>query len=186
MAAAPRIAVYGSSTVTEGDRAYRDALELGAELARSGAVVMTGGYAGTMEAASRGAREAGGHVIGVTIDFDPPRFPNRWVEERLHAPDLFERLRLLILSADGFVAVAPSLGTYTEVCLAWTLLSLGARRRAPLVLLGESWPAWLDAMRGTGDMTGELVEHVALAATPGEAARLVLAGAGVATRGGRS
>jgi uncharacterized protein (TIGR00725 family) len=183
--ASPRIAVYGSSTVTEGDRAYHEALDLGAALARAGAVVMTGGYAGTMEAASRGAREAGGHVIGVTLESDPSRPPNRWVGERVHAPDLFERLRVLILSADGIVAVAASLGTFTEVLLAWTLLSLGARPRVPLVLLGKDWPAWLEATRRAGAITDELLGHVTLAATPAEAARLVLAGAGVSARGDR-
>ena len=185
---APHIAIYGSSTVTEGDRAYRDALALGAELARSGAVIMTGGYAGVMEAASRGAHEAGGHVIGVTLelfDIDPSRIPNRWIAERFHAPDLFERLRRMVQRADGFVAVTGSIGTITEVCLTWNLLMLGARSRAPLVLLGEEWPAWLEATRRAGAMSEALMEHVALAGSPGEAARLALGGAGVAARSTR-
>jgi uncharacterized protein (TIGR00725 family) len=186
--ASPRIAIYGSSTVTEDSRPYGDALELGAELARAGAVVMTGGYAGVMEAASRGAHEAGGHVIGVTLelfDLDPGRIPNRWIAERFHAPDLFERLRRMVQNADGFVAVTGSIGTITEVCLTWNLLMLGGRSSAPLVLLGEEWPAWLQAMRRAGAMSEELMEHVALADSPGEAARLALGRAGVAARSER-
>jgi len=185
---APHIAIYGSSTVTESDRAYRDALALGAELARAGAVIMTGGYAGVMEAASRGAHEAGGHVIGVTLelfDIDPTRIPNRWIAERFHAPDLFERLRHIVQRADGFVAVTGSIGTITEICLTWNLLMLGGRPRAPLVLLGEEWPGWLDATRRAGAMSAALMEHVALATAPGEAARLALSGSSVVARSER-
>ena len=64
----PVIAVYGSSTVRDGDPAWLRARELGRELARAGATVMTGGYGGIMEACSHGAHEAGGHVIGVTVE----------------------------------------------------------------------------------------------------------------------
>ena len=71
-----------------------EARELGAELARRGVATMTGGYGGAMAAASRGAHEAGGHVIGVTVDLFERRGPvNPWVRERVHTPDLFERLR---------------------------------------------------------------------------------------------
>ena len=178
-----RIAVYGSSTVAEGEPDYRLAKELGRELARAGAAVMTGGYGGVMESASRGAAEAGGHVIGVTVEQFEHRGPvNRWVQERVHTPDLFERLRHLITTADGFVAVGGGLGTLTEVLLVWTLLSVHARPRAALVLLGESWQAWLETNRRVGFITPELLEHVQLARAAPEAARLALAGvqAGVA------
>ena len=64
----PLIAVYGSSTARESERAWRLAYDLGGELARAGAAVMTGGYGGIMAACSRGAHEAGGHVVGVTVE----------------------------------------------------------------------------------------------------------------------
>ena len=64
----PVVAVFGSSTLREGDPAWRAAHDLGAQLARRGCATMTGGYDGAMAATSRGAREAGGHVIGVTVD----------------------------------------------------------------------------------------------------------------------
>lgn len=191
MSASPIVAVFGSSTFRVDDRPYQLAHDLGRELARQGATVMTGGYGGVMEACSRGAHEAGGHVIGVTLelfDVDPSRIPNRWIAERFHAPDLFERLRRIVESADGFVAVTGSIGTITEVCLTWNLLMLGARQRAPLVLLGEEWPAWLEATRRAGAMSQALMEYVALADSPAEAARLALggAGAGVAARSERA
>jgi uncharacterized protein (TIGR00730 family) len=174
----PSIAVFGSSTAQPSDAAYRRAYELGRELARAGAAVMTGGYSGTMEACSRGAAEAGGHVIGVTVELFEKRGPvNRWVTERVHTPDLFERLRYLIERADGFVVLPGSLGTLTELLLTWTLLSVEGRPSAPLVLLGDCWESWLESHRGPDLVLPHLFEHVCCAADPAEAARQALSDA---------
>ena len=163
--------------VQPGDVAYQLALELGREVARAGATVMTGGYRGAMEACSKGAHEAGGHVIGVTVELFEARGPvNAWVRERVHTPDLFERLRHIISRADAFVAVTGSVGTITEVLLTWTLLSVSARPQAPLVLMGRAWKTWLEAHRHPDLVLPHLFAHVRTAETPEEAARLVLAG----------
>ena len=173
----PLIAVFGSSTVKESDRAYRLALDLGRELAEAGADVMTGGYSGTMEACSRGARDAGGHVVGVTVDLFESRSPmNRWVAQRVHTPNLYERLKYLVEHAAGFIALPGSIGTLTEVFLTWTLLSVDGRARAPLVLLGDHWPDFLKSLRHPDMVLPHLFEYVDHAATPREAARLALAG----------
>ena len=170
------IAVFGSSTVREGQPAWRNAYDLGSALARAGADVMTGGYGGIMEACSRGAAEAGAHVVGVTVELFEKRGPaNRWVKERVHAPDLYERLRHIVERADGFVTVPGSIGTLTELFLAWTLLAVNGRPRVPLVVLGDHWPSLLDAHRHPDHIPAHLFEFVQLAADPVEAARLVLA-----------
>lgn len=175
-----RIAVYGSSTAREGDATYSMAFELGEALARGGADVVTGGYSGVMEACSRGAHEAGGHVVGVTVELFESRSPtNRWVKERVHTSHLYDRLQHLIEHSDGFVVTPGSLGTLTELYLTWTLLSVSARPPAPLVLLGPRWPAVLEAHRGEGAVPEALYRHVQLTADPGEAAKLVLAGVAV-------
>jgi len=174
----PLIAVFGSSTVREGDAAYALAHGLGRELARAGAIVMTGGYSGTMEACSRGAHEAGGHVIGVTVELFEARGPaNRWVRERVHTPDLFERLRYLLEHADGFIALPGSIGTLTELFLTWTLIATGGRSPAPLVLLGPHWPEFLDALRQPDLVLHDLFEHARVADTPAQAVERVLAAA---------
>ena len=181
MESAPRIAVYGSSTVREDEEAYRLARELGGALARRGAIVVTGGYGGVMEAASRGAADAAGHVVGVTVESSSGRGSgNRWVAERVHAPDLIERLRVLVTTTGARVVVEPSLGTLTELFLAWTLASTGAIEPASLILLGPSWPAYLEAHRDV--VAPEHFQHVRLAATPDEAADLALAAATRARR----
>jgi uncharacterized protein (TIGR00730 family) len=173
----PLIAVYGSSTITEADPSWTLAYDLGRELARSGAAVMTGGYGGIMAACSKGAREAGGHVVGVTVELFEKRGPaNRWVVERIHTPDLFERLRVIVDRADGFIAAPGSIGTLTELFLTWTLLSVDARPVVPLVLLGSHWREYLDAHRRPELVPSRLFAHVQVASTPVEAARLALAG----------
>lgn len=170
----PVVAVFGSSTMTENEPEYGRVVALGAELARAGMAVMTGGYNGAMAAASRGAREAGGHVIGVTVELFERRGPvNPWVDERVHTPDIYARLRHLVHSADAFVAVNGSIGTLTELFLTWTMLSVSARPPAPLVLMGAHWRGWIETHRGPGFVPAHLFEFVAVADTPQETARAV-------------
>lgn len=170
----PVVAVFGSSTLQESDPAYREVVALGAELARAGLTVMSGGYGGAMAAVSRGAHDAGGHVIGVTVELFEPRGPaNPWVRERVHTGDLHERLKHLVHTADAFVAVTGSIGTLTELFLSWTMLSVSARPRAPLVLMGPHWRGWLEAHRAPELVPEPLFAFVEIADTPHEAAQAV-------------
>lgn len=172
----PVVAVFGSSTMKESDPAYAEVVALGAELARAGLAVMSGGYGGAMAAVSRGAHEAGGHVIGVTVELFERRGPvNPWVRERVHTPDIYERLKHLVHSADAFVAVSGSIGTLTELFLSWTMLSVSARPRAPLVLMGAHWREWLDAHRAPELVPGHLFGFVEVADTPRATAQAVAA-----------
>lgn len=173
----PIVAVFGSSTVREPDAGWREAHALGEQLARRGAATMTGGYGGAMAAASRGAHEAGGHVIGVTVDLFERRGPvNPWVHERVHTPDLFERLRHLVQAADGYVAVAGSIGTLTELFLVWTMVSVEGREPAPIVLMGNQWHDWLAVHRGPAFVPARLHTFVEVAETPALAAEAVVNG----------
>ena len=167
--------MFGSSTVRPADAAWSLAVTLGRELALAGADVMTGGYGGAMEACSQGAHEAGGHVVGVTVELFEARGPvNRWVHERVHTPRLYTRLEHLIERADGFVVLPGSIGTLTELFLAWTLVGVGARKHAPIVLLGDMWPPVLEALRHPDAIPPRLFELVTLTVDPAEAARLAL------------
>jgi len=174
----PLVAVFGSSTIRESGPEYREAEELGLRLAEAGADVITGGYGGAMAACSRGAHEAGAHVVGVTVDLFESRAPvNRWVKERVHTNDLFERLRYIIGRADAFIAVSGSVGTMAEILLTWNLLMAKGHPPAPLVLLGTPWKGWLEAHREPGLVLPELFAFVQLADTPEQAVRLALDGA---------
>jgi uncharacterized protein (TIGR00730 family) len=178
MSGRPLVAVFGSSTIREAGPEYHEAEELGRRLAAAGADVITGGYGGAMAACSRGAHEAGAHVVGVTVDLFEGRAPmNRWVKERVHTNDLFERLRHIIGRADAFIAVSGSVGTLAEILLTWNLLMGKGHPPAPLVLLGAPWKGWLEAQRAPGLVLPELFAYVQLADTPAQAVRLALDGA---------
>jgi hypothetical protein len=177
MTGRPLVAVFGSSTIREPDREYREAEELGRRLGAAGADVITGGYGGAMAACSRGAHEAGARVVGVTVELFEGRGPvNRWVTERVHTGDLFERLRHIIGRADAFIAVSGSVGTLAEILLTWNLLMANGHRPAPLVLLGAPGKGWLEAHRQPGLVLPELFRFVQLADTPEQAVRLALDG----------
>jgi len=135
------VSIFGGSQVEPGSPAYEEARELGRLLAEAGHTVLTGGYIGMMEAASRGANEAGGHVIGVTcteIEAWRPIRANDWVKEERKTGTLLERLRALIDGCDAAIALPGGPGTLAEIALTWNLMIIDACRRR-LVLVGEGW-----------------------------------------------
>ena len=119
------ITVFGGAQPKEGSSGYEEARELGKLLAERGHAVLTGGYMGTMEAVSRGASEAGGHVIGVTcVDIEEWRktSPNQWVKEERRKKSLMDRLYGLIDGCEAAIALPGGAGTLTEVSLMWNLM----------------------------------------------------------------
>jgi uncharacterized protein (TIGR00730 family) len=141
----PVVGVYGSARLTEGHEHYRYALAVGRALAAEGFTVATGGYAGVMEAVSRGAQEAGGYVIGYTVTAWDGLPPNRYVTEQRDSADLFDRLRRFA-EVDLLIALDGGLGTLAEVAVSWNLLQVGSDAR-PLLLVGEQWQALHDFVR---------------------------------------
>lgn len=141
------ISVFGTARSKEGDADYEEARRLGWLLAAAGHSVCTGGYAGAMEAVSRGAYEAGGHVVGITLEpwtLSLQLSANRWVREEVATANLFTRLERL-LAGEAFVAVHGGAGTLAEVALAWNLLQTRDLSPRPLILLGPHWRALVDA-----------------------------------------
>lgn len=139
------VAVFGSSKTAPGSAPWSAAEKVGRSLAEAGLAVITGGYSGTMEAVSRGASEAGGHVIGVTA---PAVFPHRsganpYVAEEIQAPDLAERIGTMLRLAAGAVALPGSIGTATELLLAWNINFIRRRNHLggplPTVAVGSAW-----------------------------------------------
>src|SRR5918996_485413 len=142
-----KVSVFGGSQPKEGDAAYAEAQELGRLLAQRGHTVLTGGYIGTMEAVSRGAREAGGHVIGVTcetIEAWRQIKVNQWVMEEIRKKTLEERLHCLIHESDAALALPGGPGTLTEISLMWSLMIVESLHRRPLVLIGDGWQSVFD------------------------------------------
>ena len=131
-------AVFGSARIREHDPEYGVARRMGQLLGAAGWTVMTGGYAGAMEAASRGAHEAGGHVVGVTVAAWVDNTANAWVTEERATPNLVARLHEL-MAADAAIAVGGGMGTLAEVALAWNLRQKAPRHPGPLILVGPQW-----------------------------------------------
>ncbi len=141
------VSIFGGSQPKEGDTAYTEAYTLGRLLAERGHVVLTGGYIGTMEAVSRGANEAGGHVIGVTctdIEAWRPVQPNRWIKEERRCKSLQERITALIEGCDAALALPGGPGTLTEVAMMWNLMIVESLHRRPLILVGDGWQSVFD------------------------------------------
>lgn len=141
------VTVFGGAQPKEGSAAYEEARELGALLATAGHTVLTGGYMGTMEAVSRGAHEAGGHVIGVTcVDIETWRGSrmNAWVKEERRRQSLLDRLKSLTEDCDAAMALPGGAGTLTEISLMWNLLIVEALPPRPLILIGQGWQSTFD------------------------------------------
>ena len=137
------ISVFGSSVPASHEADYVDAQNIGRALGEAGYTVMTGGYMGVMEAASRGAAEAGAHVIGVTckqiLSIRPGAKANPWVKEEILCDTLNERLHHLITQADGCVVMPGGVGTLNEMVLAWELMRVNAIRQVPIICYGDFW-----------------------------------------------
>jgi len=133
------VTIFGGSKCREGDPEYGQALRVGALLADSGFTVCTGGYAGVMEAASRGAHERGGRVIGITMNQFKAE-ANRYLTEKVPSEHFYERLQRLITKSVGYIALRGGMGTVTEISLVWNKLQTRVLDPRPLVLLGDCWP----------------------------------------------
>jgi uncharacterized protein (TIGR00730 family) len=144
----PCVTVFGSARFKEDHPYYVLAREVGAGLARAGFTVMTGGGPGIMEAANRGAKEAGGYSVGSNITLPIEQKPNpyldRWVEFRY----FFVRKMLLEKYSYAFVAMPGGLGTLDEIFETSVLIQTGKMEDFPVVLMGKSfWTPLVDYLR---------------------------------------
>jgi uncharacterized protein (TIGR00730 family) len=141
-ATAAAITIFGSSRVRPGSPDYAQGLRLGQALAERGYDVVTGGYNGVMEAVSRGAKEAGGLVIGVTVDVIARNFqlqPNSWLDQEIRTTALLERIDKLVELGNGYVVLPGGSGTLVELAAVWNLAAVGALHGKPIVVVGQTW-----------------------------------------------
>jgi len=167
---APRgsIAVFGSSEPTRDDPLYDEARRVGRLLATAGYRVVTGGYGGVMEGASRGAAEAGGSALGVTCSIFRDRSPNPYLTETIETADLHDRTRELVALSDGFVVLAGKSGTLAELTFLWALHRAGCLDRRPVVLLGDPWRHLLRHLVRAGILEGPQFDITRVVDTPEE------------------
>src|SRR5919202_3105336 len=134
------ITVFGGSRVQPDSEEYAGARRLGRALAQHGFAVVTGGYNGVMEAVSRGAKEAGGQAIGVTVDvIGQVASPNAYLDQEVRTAALLERIDKLVELGAGYVVLPGGAGTLAELAVVWNLALFGALHGKPLIVVGDGW-----------------------------------------------
>lgn len=146
---------------------------MGQLLAEAGFVVVTGGYQGVMEAVSRGAAEAGGEAEGVVCHAFCDRRPNAHLTRIVWTAHLFERMNVLIGTADAYVALEPRAGTLSEVAALWAFRKAGHLPPRPLVLVGPVWERLRSQLAETGVVEKDLLEWAMYVSDGREAALAV-------------
>ena len=144
------VTIFGSSIPGEGTEIYQQAQRLGRRLADAGFAVCNGGYGGLMEASARGARESGGHTIGVTCNVWTST-PNRWITEEVRTATFMERLLTLIERGDSYIVLPGGTGTLAELALVWEMmnkssLSRSVGGRKPLVVMAPYWQPVIECL----------------------------------------
>jgi uncharacterized protein (TIGR00730 family) len=170
------ISVFGSSMPHPGSADYEAARDLGRRLAQAGFAVQTGGYAGVMEAVSRGADEAGGRVVGVTyasFEASDSVEPNVWVKEVVRQPTLHARVFYLAANCDGIVVMPGGVGTLSELALTWNLVQVSEISPKPIVLVGGLWQRTLAAFVDRAYIHPQHAALLTLVRTPAEAVKLL-------------
>ena len=144
----PAVSVFGSARIDSEDPFYEAAREVGAELARAGLAVITGGGPGVMEAANRGCREAGGLSVGCNIELPFEQGMNEYVDLGIDFRYFFVRKMMFVKYAEAFVVFPGGFGTLDELFEALTLIQTGKVHHFPVVLFGSSfWSGLADWLR---------------------------------------
>ena len=135
----PCVTVFGSARFDESHPYYAHAREVGRAVARMGFTVMTGGGPGLMEAANRGARDAGGRSVGCNIELPHEQAPNRFLDRWVTCRYFFVRKVLLFKYSYAFVALPGGFGTLDELLEALTLIQTKKIASFPVVLVGKAY-----------------------------------------------
>ena len=172
------VAIFGSARATEADPMYQAARDVAGRLARAGFAVITGGGPGIMEAANRGAREAGGLSIGCNIELPREQGMNRYVDVAVNFRYFFCRKTMFMKYSEGFVLFPGGFGTLDEMFEALTLIQTGKVRCFPVVLFGSAyWSGLLDWMQGSlreqGRIEARDLELLTVTDSPEEACALI-------------
>jgi uncharacterized protein (TIGR00730 family) len=144
----PAVSIFGSARIGRRNRYYGAARRLAGALAREGFAIITGGGPGVMEAANRGAQEAGGLSIGCNIELPFEQGLNEYVDLGMEFRYFFVRKVMFVKYASGFVIFPGGFGTLDELYEALTLIQTGKVDHFPVVLYGQDyWEGMMDWIR---------------------------------------
>jgi hypothetical protein len=135
----PCVTVFGSARIKPGDPHYELTRKMGAAIARLGFTVITGGGPGIMEAANRGAKEAGGRSVGCTIELPSEQPTNVYLDRCVRMHYFFARKTLLVKYSYAFIVMPGGAGTLDELFEALTLIQTGKIKNFPIVIMGTDY-----------------------------------------------
>jgi uncharacterized protein (TIGR00730 family) len=145
----PAVTIFGSARVPDDDPAYINAHIVAGRFAEKGWAVVTGGGPGVMEAANRGAKEAGGLSVGFNIELPHEQRSNPYVDVGLTFRHFYARKTMFVKAAEGFVVFPGGFGTADELFESLTLIQTGKVLHFPVVLFdSDYWGELLDWIRG--------------------------------------
>jgi uncharacterized protein (TIGR00730 family) len=170
----PAVSVFGSARIGEEHPAYRAAREVGRGLAEAGFAVVTGGGPGAMEAANRGAREAGGVSVGFNIELPHEQHSNPYLDIDVTFNHFYVRKTMFVKAAEGFVIFPGGFGTLDELFESLTLIQTGKVLHFPVIMFdADYWAPLLDWIRGQllveGMISAEDLELLSVTEDPAEA-----------------
>ena len=145
---AMKVCIFGSYKKL-GKQQRNDIVKLGRLLAEKGFEIMNGGFGGTMEDISRGAKEAGGKTVGVTYykwKNQSYKKPNKYIDEEIKTKDIFERIDIMTKNADAFVVLPGGTGTLLELAACLELVNKGLMKPKPIIALGDFWKSALEKL----------------------------------------
>jgi uncharacterized protein (TIGR00730 family) len=170
----PCVTVFGSARFKEDHPYYTLARDIGRRLAQAGATVMTGGGPGIMEAANRGAKEAGGYSIGCNIRLPHEQQPNSYLDRWVTFRYFFVRKVLLVKYSYAFVIMPGGFGTLDELFEAITLIQTRKIESFPVILVGtEFWKPLLDFVQGVLIRAGTIAPEDIHLLTPTDSPQVV-------------
>jgi len=173
----PAVTVFGSARFKENHRYYKLARSVGGELARAGFATLTGGGPGIMEAANRGAFEAGGESYGLNILLPHEQCANRYVNKSVEFHYFFTRKVMLVKYSCAFIIMPGGLGTLDELFEAATLIQCKKIGPFPVILMGESfWEgmrSWGQLMMKEGVFTKDEIDFGWVTDSPAEAVDVI-------------
>src|SRR5487761_1761004 len=174
----PAVSIFGSARTPAGTTEYQTAEQIAAALAEAGYAVITGGGPGVMEAANRGAAEAGGVSVGLGIELPREQGLNEFVDIGLEFRYFFVRKTVFIKYSQAFVVLPGGFGTMDELFEALTLVETGKITRFPIVLVGSSyWSgllAWItDTMLARGNISTAELSLISVADDPDEVVGII-------------
>jgi uncharacterized protein (TIGR00730 family) len=172
------VALFGSARTRSGEPVYEAARKTAAELVTAGFGVITGGGPGIMEAANRGAAEAGGISIGCNIELPHEQHGNTWANLSMEFRYFFVRKTMFVKYSEAFVVFPGGFGTLDELFEAVTLVQTGKIHRFPVVLYGSDyWGGLVDWLRASvvaaGNVAADELEMVQVADSPAQVAQIV-------------